>query len=243
MTHAHPDHAAGVPTVVRRFRPRELLGGIAVAGDRLQAGIAAAAAHAGARQRWLAAGERLPEGPVSVSVLHPERPDWTRPRVRNDDSVVLWVRYGDVGFWLPGDVGAAVEARLAPRLPAAPLTVLRLAHHGSGSSTGAALLHALQPALAVGSMGRGNRFGHPAAAVTTRLREARVPLLRTDEHGAIELATNGRILLVRTVSGLAGSLVPGPPRRAWWLAMPPPSARGSPAAAAGRPRSIAPPPT
>ena len=64
-------------------------------------------------------------------MLHPDPPDWERRRVRNDDSVVLWVRYGDVGIWLPGDVGHAVEARLAPRIAAAPITVLRVAHHGS----------------------------------------------------------------------------------------------------------------
>ena len=242
VTHAHPDHAAGVPTVVTRFRPREVLHGIPVAADPLQASVAEAAARAAARERWLAAGERLSDGPVSVSVLHPQRPDWSRPRVRNDDSVVLWVRFGDVGFWLPGDVGAAVEETLAPRVSAAPLTVMRLAHHGSQSSNSAALIGALQPALAIGSMGRGNRFGHPAAAITTRLLEHRVALLRTDEHGAIELATNGRTLLVRTVSGLAGSLVPGPPRRAWWSATPLPSGPAWPAAAtAPQPRAALPP--
>lgn len=242
VTHAHPDHAAGLPTVIRRFRPREIMAGIAVTGDRLQAAVSDAAMQTAARERSLSAGERLPDGRVGVSVLHPERPDWQRRRVRNDDSVVLWVRFGDVGFWLPGDVGAAVEARLAPRVAAAPLTVLRLAHHGSSSSTSAALLHALQPSLAVGSMGRGNRFGHPAPVVITRLQEHRVPLLRTDDRGAIQLATNGRILLVRTASGLAGTLTSGPPRRAWWLATPPPSVRASHAPEAGPPPRAAPRP-
>ncbi|AMY11135.1 ComEC family competence protein [Luteitalea pratensis] len=238
VTHAHPDHAAGMATVIRRFQPREVLTGIAAAGDVLQAEVEAAATLASAGQRSLAAGEWFADGPVRVSVLHPERPDWERRRVRNDDSVVLWVRFGDIGVWLPGDIGDAVEARIAPRIAAAPLTVLRLAHHGSASSTGEAMLEALRPSLAIGSMARGNRFGHPAPRVVARLQARRVPLLRTDEDGAIQLATNGRVLLVRMMSGREGSITAGPPRRAWWLATPPPSPRASPVRA-GAPQSPA----
>jgi len=47
------------------------------------------------------------------------------------------------------------------------------------------------------------------------------------------LATNGRVLLVRTMNGTEGSLMAGPPRRAWWLARPPPSPRASPVPAEG----------
>ena len=150
-------------TVIRRFQPREVLTGIAAAGDVLQGEVAAAAVMASAGQRSLAAGEWFADGPVRVSVLHPERPDWERRRVRNDDSVVLWVRFGDIGVWLPGDIGEAVEARISPRIDAAPLTVLRLAHHGSASSTGEGVLEALRPALAIGSMARGNRWASCSA--------------------------------------------------------------------------------
>jgi competence protein ComEC len=195
-----------------------------------------------ARQRSLAAGETFADGAVHVSVLHPERADWERRRVRNDDSVVLWVRFGDIGVWLPGDIGAAVEARLSPRVAPAPVTVLRLAHHGSASSTGEVLLEALRPSLAIGSMARGNRFGHPAPRVVARLAQWRVPLLRTDLDGAIQLATNGRVLLVRTGNGAEGSIMAGPFQRAWWLATPSPSPPTSPqrANAPHRP-AVAPP--
>jgi competence protein ComEC len=242
VTHAHPDHAAGMPTVIRRFGPREVLSGIPVADDLRQRAVSGAAHASAARERWLATGESFAEGPVHVSVRHPERPDWERRRVRNDDSIVLWVRHGDVGLLLPGDIGQTVEERLAPRLAAAPLTVLRLPHHGSASSTGHRLLDAAQPALAIGSMARANRFGHPAAPVLGRLAAQPVPLLRTDEVGAIQLATNGRVLLVRTATGLEGSLMAGPPPLAWWLARPLPSdparrppTAGPPARAAPRP--------
>jgi competence protein ComEC len=243
VSHGHPDHAGGMPAVLRRFAPRELLLGVPVRDDVRPQPLAEAARQASTRERSLAAGESFADGPVLVSVRHPERPDWDRRRVRNDDSLVLWVRYGDVGILLPGDVGQTVEQRLAPHLPPAPLTVLHLAHHGSASSSSDVLLERLGPVLAIGSMGRGNRFGHPAPAVVRRVTDRGIVLLRTDEVGAIQLATNGRVLLVRTATGLQGSLIAGQPPRAWWPATPLPSDRAWRPPEPGPPRRVAPPPT
>ena len=235
VTHAHPDHAAGLPAVFRRLPVRELVTGIDVPGDAAGLSLDAAARTTRASRRRVAAGERFVEGPVHVSVLHPERPFWERRRVRNEDSIVLWLRFGEVGVLLPGDVGREQEALWSGRVAWAPITVLRLAHHGSTTSTGAGLLADLRPVLAIGSMGRGNRFGHPAAAVLRRLDEARVPLWRTDELGAIQLATNGRTLLLRTASGLAWSITAAPPRPASSPATPIPSARATHLRSSARP--------
>lgn len=236
VTHAHPDHANGVPAVLRRLRPRELLTGVPVRGDLAATTLSDAAARAGVPERRLAAGESFADGPVHLRVLHPERPDWERRRVRNDDSVVLWLRMGDVGVLLPGDVGQAIEQRWVNRVAAAPLTVLRLAHHGSASSTSPVLLDALRPVLAIASAGRGNRFGHPSAAVVRRVHDSAAVLLRTDEDGAVQVATNGRVLLVRTARGRSGGLSAVTPRHAWWPATPLPSGRESPLRASGRHR-------
>ncbi len=241
VTHGHPDHAGGVAAVLRRLGARELILGIDVPGDAMVAALDAQARAAGIRLRHLRTGESLSEGPVRVHVLHPDPPDWERPRVRNDDSVVVWIRFGDVGLLLTGDVTEEAERLWAHRFAAAPLTILKLAHHGSASSTGAALLDAARPVLALGSMGRGNRFGHPAAAVRQRLADAGVALLRTDVVGAIQVATNGRVALVRTATGEGGSLSASGARRAWQPAIPLPSDRVSPPRAAALRRAAASP--
>jgi competence protein ComEC len=223
VTHGHPDHAGGVPSVLRRLGARELLTGVPVPGDPLSEAMDDAAQRAGTVSRRVLARESYADDLVRVQVVHPPEPDWERRQVRNDDSVVLWIRFGDVGLLLPGDVGQQVEGAWAARVAAAPLTILKLAHHGSATSSGASLLQALAPSLAIASAGRGNRFGHPAAPVVQRLARTGVTLLRTDQDGAIQVATNGRVLLVRTASGLEGSLTSRGPRRAWWLARPLPS--------------------
>jgi competence protein ComEC len=147
---------------------------------------------------YLRAGGTLEAGGARVRVLHPEEPDWERPRVRNDDSVVLEVVYGDVAILLTGDISAAVEHTLVPRLTPARVRVLKVAHHGSRTSTSQALVDGWRPQLALISAGRGNNFGHPAREVVERLEAAGTHVLRTDRDGQITVETDGRSLVSRT---------------------------------------------
>ncbi|MXW01192.1 MAG: hypothetical protein F4000_07250 [Holophagales bacterium] len=65
--------------------------------------------------------------------------------------------------------------------------VLKVAHHGSRTSTGAALLAAVNPSLALVSAGRRNPYGHPSPEVVTRIERRGIRVLRTDLHGRIEV--------------------------------------------------------
>ena len=115
----------------------------------------------------------------------------------NDNSVVARLTYGQVSVLLPGDIEAAVEQALvgAHRVgtvrepPLLQSTVLKVGHHGSCSSTTPAFLEAVDPELVVISVGADNRFGHPCDEVLERLQD--VTTYRTDEHGAVEIVTDG----------------------------------------------------
>ena len=78
-----------------------------------------------------------------------------------------------------------------------PADVLKVAHHGSRTSTTPAFLAAAQPSLALISSGAGNRYGHPSPTVLARLREARAEVLRTDLRGGVIVTTDGERLEVR----------------------------------------------
>jgi competence protein ComEC len=80
-------------------------------------------------------------------------------------------------------------------------TVLKVAHHGSASSTSDAWLTAARPSLAVVSAGTTNPFGHPAEAVLTRLAAAGADVWRTDRDGEVGVRTNGRVVEVRAFTG------------------------------------------
>jgi competence protein ComEC len=133
-----------------------------------------------------------------MRVLHPAEPDWERRRVRNDDSIVLEVVYGEVGILLTGDISAEIERSIAPLLTPVRTRILKVAHHGSRTSTSQALLDAWRPDIAVISCGRGNRFGHPAIEVLRRLEASGATVFRTDRDGQITIETDGSSLRTRT---------------------------------------------
>jgi competence protein ComEC len=214
VTHGDADHMNGAAAVARDFAPREIWEGIPVPphGPLVELRAIAAARRAG--WRAVQRGDRLAIGDVTVIVHHPPPAQWERQRVRNDDSVVIEVRYGAISIVLPGDVEATGERDVAGVLEAAPVRVLEAPHHGSASSGTEVFLRAARPVLGIVSAGRGNRFGHPHRAVLERFAAAGCPMLRTDRDGAILLRTDGRELRVETFSGRSMRLAApsGPPR-------------------------------
>jgi competence protein ComEC len=146
------------------------------------------------RTRWttLQRGDRTSIDGVDVRVLHPAPPDWERQRVRNDDSIVIELRWKDVSFVFTGDIGRDTESEIAAMFEPATLRVLKVPHHGSLTSSSEALANALKPNVAVFSVGRSNNFGHPARAVLERYAAAGAAIYRTDQDGAVMVTTDGR---------------------------------------------------
>jgi competence protein ComEC len=81
--------------------------------------------------------------------------------------------------------------------------VLKVAHHGSKTSSTEEFLSAVQPSFAVISDGFENSYGHPNRDVLERLREHHVVVLRTDEDGLISFLSDGRRLRVETFRDVA----------------------------------------
>ncbi len=109
LTHADPDHIGGARAVVRSFRPRAVWEGVPVPPHDPLRRLAEAADSLGAEWRTVQAGDRLRIADVEIVALHPPPPEWERQRVRNDDSIVLAVRMGQVSVILPGDIGREGE--------------------------------------------------------------------------------------------------------------------------------------
>ncbi len=204
LTHGDPDHIGGARRVVRSFRPRAIWEGVPVPPHAPLQWLADTADRIGAEWRTVQAGDRLRLGAVDLHVLHPPPPEWERQRVRNDDSVVLEVRLGNVSVILPGDIGREGERHTLehlPRLDATPITVLKAPHHGSATSSTREFLERLQPSVVVFSSGRDNRFGHPAPAVVERYRAMGTAMFSTAKDGAVILDTDGERVEIRTWSG------------------------------------------
>ncbi|HEY7529631.1 MAG TPA: ComEC/Rec2 family competence protein [Gemmatimonadota bacterium] len=158
-------------------------------------------ARARAGYRPLAAGDRIVHGDLVVEVLWPPPraagvdPYWSGTPT-NELSLVLRVSWRGLRAILPGDVGAAVEERLAREHGAALAShVLKAAHHGSRHSSSGPFLAAVSPAFALVSAGAGNRHGHPHPDALARLGGARVR--RTDLEGALLVRSDGDTVEVR----------------------------------------------
>jgi competence protein ComEC len=202
FTHADLDHIGGALAVAETFRPREIWEGVPVPRDEKRARLRLGAFDHGQVWRQVRAGDVFETGGASVEVLSPGSPEWERQRVRNDDSVVLRVRQGDVELLLTGDISDAIEAALPVSNAERPaLRVLKVAHHGSRTSTSALFVDRYDPAVAVISVGRHNSFGHPSAEVVRRLEAAGAAVRRTDLDGAVTIETDGREIRVETWSG------------------------------------------
>jgi competence protein ComEC len=209
VTHADADHIGGAASLVADFHPREVWEGVPMPPEPLWQRLRMTAARAGAAWRTVQRGDRVRFGDADVIAWNPRPPEWERQRVRNDDSVVVEVRVGGVSLLLPGDVEASAESDVARSLEPAGLRVILAPHHGSATSSTWPLLRAACPDLAVISAGRGNRYGHPHAAVLERYRAIGARIVRTDRDGAITLRTDGRAVEVTTFTGRRLTLSPG----------------------------------
>jgi competence protein ComEC len=201
LTHGDPDHIGGAAAIVREFRPREVWEGIPVPRSEALTALRVAAQAGGARWANVYRGDRIAIEGVEVAARHPAPADWERQKVRNDDSLVLELRWRDVAVLLTGDIGRAVEPDVAAATPPARLRIVKIPHHGSLSSSTPAFLAALHPLIAIASAGRANHFGHPVPEVLDRYRAIGAEVFRTDQDGAVTVVTDGTSINVRTFSG------------------------------------------
>jgi len=190
LSHAHPDHALGLQSVLRRVPAGRLwlpagVGRGPLVSALLEARTPFTEVEAGAPPFEL--------GEARIAVLGPPA-DRILLKGENDRSVVLRVQHGDVSFLLTGDLEEAGEEALET----GAVTVLKAPHHGSRTSSSQGLLDRARPRFAVFCVGKNNRFGFPHAEVVERYEAAGARCYRTDLDGAITFHSDGREVTVET---------------------------------------------
>lgn len=109
----------------------------------------------------------------------------------NNASIVFKLTYGATSVLFTGDLEYEGDHFLLPYENMLKANVLKVAHHGSITSTTSTLLDFIQPEIAVVSVGRKNKFSHPSSIVMDRLEERNILIHRTDENGALWLRSDG----------------------------------------------------
>jgi len=190
LTHPDLDHCGGLVDLVHYLPVRELW----MAPGWLEGDCAAQLLTApGPRWRVLWRGERARLGRWRLRVLHPGAGE---RHGENDRSLVLMAEYAGRRALLTGDIEAMSERDLVRRLgDELRAEVLKVAHHGSKSSTTPQLLRCVRPKIGLISAGQANPYGHPSPVILGRLEAHGVRILRTDQVGRIRLSFHptGRI--------------------------------------------------
>jgi competence protein ComEC len=202
LTHPHQDHVAGLVDVLERYRVGAILDpGRPFENASYDRFLADAAAEPGATVAVARAGMVIAlDDSTTLRVLFPDPADAAAPLPEDDinnASVVMLLESRGVRVLLTGDAELPVEHLLSERAMLEPVTVLKVGHHGSTSSTSAEFLEATHPTLALISCGLGNDYGHPAPETLDRLAQFGIGTLRTDVDGTVEVMSDGVLLQVR----------------------------------------------
>jgi competence protein ComEC len=210
LTHPHEDHVAGLPLVLGRY----LIGRVFEPGfpgnGPGYAAFVATLRSRGISPERLHSGDRLRLDEVAVQVLWPDataipeaEPDTGRGV--NDLSIVLLAdvdgRRVLLGADAEDDVDPILVARGLPRI-----AVLKVAHHGSRTSTSDALLAAAAPSIALISVGAGNSYGHPSRITLDRLMAHGAQVHRSDREGSLDVAFGPGALTVAAERAAGGGV-------------------------------------
>jgi competence protein ComEC len=197
-THADADHIDGLNDVARNFKVRAALIARPSRDDEEYATFAKTLADRNIPLRLIGAGDVLRFGAVTAKILWPVPTQDPNAPSRNNDSIVLQLQLGERALLLTGDIELAGENGMLRANENLHADVIKVAHHGSKTSSTENFIAATRPRFAVISVGQSSIFGHPNVDVVERWRQSGARVLTTGNSGTITVTTDGRDLELAT---------------------------------------------
>jgi len=200
LTHPHADHLTGLIEVLRRYKVKQVLYPDLDCDSPLYDEWLSIIKEKTIAYTIAQAGQQIDCGEcIVINVLNPPSPPLTDTQSDIDNNgVVLRLSTGDISFLLTADIMWEAEFELITNRANLRSTVLKVAHHGSDTSTTEEFLSVVNPRVAVISAGADNPHGHPNPEVMDRLIELinENKIYLTSESGTIEFTTDGEKLWV-----------------------------------------------
>jgi len=140
---------------------------------------------------------------VFIEFLHPPKPPWhdtinSHSSRVNNHSLVIRLTYKDISMLFTGDIYREAERELINTAPNLKSTILKVPHHGSRTSSSLSFLKQVQPQIAIVSLGFQNIFHLPNRKIIKRYQDQDCQIFRTDQDGAISIATDGSDIHIKT---------------------------------------------
>lgn len=184
ITHGDTDHMGSVPFILQEIDVNSVIvNNYYVFNEKMMQSLDPAAT----KIKRVESGDQLHVGGQRFYVLSPYKDNGST----NENSVVLFALIGGRYWLFTGDIGKETELDIVEMYHELKVDVLKVAHHGSDTSTEPSFLKLVQPRIAMISVGANNSYGHPSQEVLKTLKESHTIILRTDKQGAIQYFFKG----------------------------------------------------
>lgn len=196
LSHADIDHAGGASSILQKIPVNHLI--IASEGFDVYSKVLKISPDNPLLKNAIIPTEKTSFNIDGVQFDFLRNSQTTSTKSSNEASNVLKLTYHHFSALFMGDLPKDGELDLLSKSLNLQSTILKVAHHGSNTSSSIEFLQAVKPQFSIISAGKYNRFGHPKPEVLERLNTLPTKILRTDEHGAIVFSTDGKKLHVST---------------------------------------------
>ena len=186
-THPHADHAGGLSGALEYAKADEAFCCVREYGSKSFESFIEHVRQQGLELKVPEVGTALKLGGASVTVISPAK----EYEELNDCSLVLRIDYGKVSVLLTGDAGYDAEIDMMGSQFPLRADLLKVGHHGSGSSSYYYFLREVSPSYSVISVGKDNEHGHPSEYVIEKLRDIGSQVFRTDKDGTVVFRSDG----------------------------------------------------
>lgn len=190
-THPHEDHIGGLDKVIEEFDIEKVYMPKVTTNTKTFEDVLNAVKKKGLKITSPTPGSEFKLGDAVCTIFGPNGKEYED---LNDYSIVIKVTYKDTSFLLTGDAEGICEKEMLSKGFDISADVLKLGHHGSGSSTTKAFLDKVNPKYAIVSAEKGNDYGHPHKSTMDKLKSKEIAVYRTDESGTIVCTSDGKSL-------------------------------------------------
>lgn len=193
-SHPHADHIGQMDNILNQFKVDEVWMSGDIATSQVFDRVIDAIDTNDVGYDEPRTGDSYDIGPLQIDIVSP---DSVHGQL-NDGSIVMKLTYGSTTFLFTGDAEKQAEQNMLHSGKSLSADILKVGHHGSNTSSTQGFIDKVDPEVAIMSVGKSNKYGHPDADVVSRYESKKIDLYATKDHGTIIVETDGNDYNVKT---------------------------------------------